>query len=209
MGFEYQLHVFKYPGLESIIEKAVEFFSSTPIHYLPPPESFSGPGVYALYYLGDYEPYAPLTDPGCTKPVYVGKAVPPGSRTARPLGGASSNLIGRLQEHTESIGAATNLKIEDFRCRFMVLNEVERDLIGPVESELIRTYRPLWNTCISGFGIHTPGKGRFGQQPSEWDTLHPGRPFVQNLKGNPRDIQALQSKIRRCLDVSSPPLPFS
>jgi Eco29kI restriction endonuclease len=199
MSFDYRLHVFKYPGLESILEKAIDFFSRTPIHHLPPPEQFSGPGVYGLYYRGDYELYAPIATPDYSQPIYIGKAVAAGGRTARPLGGASSNLIGRLQEHVDSIRAASNLKIEDFRCRFMVLDEVERDLIVPVESELIRTHRPLWNTCISGFGIHTPGSGRFGQQPSEWDTLHPGRPWVKNLTGKPRDIDALKAKVKRCL----------
>lgn len=203
MEFDYQLHIFKYPGLESIVGKAVEFFSSTPVHSLPPPETFSGPGVYGLYYIGSYEPYAPLGNPNFTRPIYIGKAVPPGSRTARSLGGASNNLIGRLQEHAESIKVATNLDINDFRCRFMILDELERDLIGPVESELIRTHKPLWNTCISGFGIHTPGKGRFGQQPSEWDTLHPGRPFVEKLTGDPRDMQILKGKISKCLETSS------
>ncbi len=205
MNFEFQKHVFKYPGLESILEKAIIYFAETPVHHLPPPEDFIGPGVYGLYYIGDYESYEPIADPEYNKPIYIGKAVPPGARTARTLGGASSNLIGRLREHTENIEAVSNLKIEDFRCRFMVLDGVERDLIVPVESQLIRTHQPLWNTCISGFGIHTPGKGRFGQQPSQWDTLHPGRPWLKNLTGKPRDIVALQAEIKRCIEKPLPP----
>ncbi len=59
--FDYQLHVFKYPNLAGIIVKALDFFSKTPLHHLPLPETFSGPGVYALYYVGDYELYAPIS----------------------------------------------------------------------------------------------------------------------------------------------------
>jgi len=194
--FDYQLHVFKYPNLGGIITKALDFFAKIPLHHLPPPETFSGPGVYALYYVGDYELYTPIVTQNCDKPIYVGKAVPPGSRTARIQRGESSDLIGRLREHTESINAATNLKTEHFRCRFMILDGPERDLIVPVESQLIRDYRTVWNSCISGFGIHTPGKGRFGQQPSQWDTLHPGRAWLERLTGKPRDAEMLREKVR-------------
>jgi hypothetical protein len=194
--FDYQLHVFKYPNLEGIIAEALDFFSETPLHHLPPPETFSGPGVYALYYIGDYELYTPIVTQNCDKPIYIGKAVAPGSRTARTLKGDSTDLIGRLREHAESINAATNLSIEHFRCRFMILDGPERDLIVPVESQLIRNYRTVWNSCISGFGIHTPGKGRFGQQPSEWDTLHPGRAWLEKLTGKPRDVELVQEKVR-------------
>lgn len=93
VNFEYERHVFKYPGLESIIEKALNFFAMTPVHHLPPPEDFIGPGVYALYYVGDYELYTPIVTSNFDKPIYVGKAVPPGSRTARVLEGQSSDLI--------------------------------------------------------------------------------------------------------------------
>ena len=30
----------------------------------------------------------------------------------------------------------------------MVLTDIEQDLIGPVEAELIRRYKPLWNSYI-------------------------------------------------------------
>ncbi len=208
MDFDYELHVFRSPELGSIVKNAVEFFSKTPVHYLPPPHDFSGPGVYGLYYIGDYEPYESLANVNiieCHKPIYIGKAVPPGSRTARTQSGISSTLLGRLQEHAASIEVTTNLKVEDFRCRFIVLDGIERDLIVPVESELIRTYQPLWNVCVSGFGIHTPGTGRFGQAPSEWDTLHPGRAWLEKLTGKPRNLNEILVKIRQHLASSPSP----
>lgn len=163
MDFDYEQHIFRSPELQSIVNKAIEFFSQTPVHTLPPPRQFLGPGVYGLYYVGEYEPYAEITRVnrvGYVKPIYIGKVVPPGSRTARSLRSASSDPYGRLKEHTESIQSAINLKTADFRCRFMVLADIEQDLIVPVESELIRKYKPLWNTHLSGFGIHHPGSGR-------------------------------------------------
>jgi hypothetical protein len=205
MSFDYHAHVFKYPELESILKKAVEFFSQTPVHPLPPSDQFTGPGVYGLYYTGDFELYAPIAGPEFEKPIYIGKAVPPGSRTARTRESISSNLIGRLREHARSIDIAANLKLEDFRCRFMILDNVERDLIVPVESELIRTHLPLWNLYVSGFGIHHPGSGRFGQKLSEWDTLHAGRSWGKNLVGEPRDVNEVIQKVKAAFAAQSQP----
>ncbi len=101
MSLDYQLHVFRYPALESIIEKAVDFFAKTPVHNLPPPERFSGPGVYGLYYIGDFELYGPLAQSNrgkYNKPIYIGKAVPPGARTARLRTSLSASLAGRFNE---------------------------------------------------------------------------------------------------------------
>ena len=202
--FDYDLHVFKSLEFESVVKKAVEFFTQTPVHILPSPHRFSGPGVYGLYYIGDFDLYTPIVErnrQGITQPIYIGKAVAPGTRTARTREGNSSSLLGRLNEHANSIRATTNLKIEDFRCRFMVLDNVERDLIVPVESELVRTFKTAWNSCIDGFGIHDPGSGRYNQQRSEWDTLHPGRIWADKLTGMPRDLNAVRAKVKQFLMV--------
>ena len=49
------------------------------IHPLPP-EKFRGAGIYAIYYIGDFEAYADLAvinrDGQFARPIYVGKAVP-------------------------------------------------------------------------------------------------------------------------------------
>ena len=73
---------------------------------------------------------------------------------------------------------------------------VGEDLIPAMEATLIRNLNPLWNSCIDGFGIHTPGTGRFNQQPSEWDTIHPGRPWLDKLTGAPRDKKVVEQKIK-------------
>jgi hypothetical protein len=47
---------------------------------LPPLRPFLGAGVYAIFYTGDLEFYAPIASAGLETPIYVGKAVPAGAR---------------------------------------------------------------------------------------------------------------------------------
>ena len=129
-------------------------------------------------------------------PIYVGKAVPPGWRTARATNAAeASTLYGRLREHSRNIDQANNLDSSDFYTRFMVLEGLESDLVVPVEAELIRRYRPLWNSFVDGFGNHDPGKGRYNQARSEWDVLHSGRPWADRLTGPSPQMKDIVAKI--------------
>lgn len=52
------------------------------------------------------------------------------------------------------------------------------------EASAISMYRPMRNTLIDGFGNHDPGKGRYNQMRSRWDTLHPGRSWLEKLQSN-------------------------
>lgn len=147
---------------------------------LPLAERFVGPGVYALFYDGPFEPYAEIRSAEWALPIYVGKAVPPGSRK----GGQSASinylaLHRRIGEHVASIQAAENLSLGDFRCRYLT---VEPLWITMVERFLIEHYRPLWNVCIEGFGAHDPGKGRHQGEIPWWDALHPGRTWAARLR---------------------------
>jgi len=65
----------------------------------------------------------------------------------------------------------------------MILEGQSSHLIGTVEAAIIRYYRPIWNTQIDGFGNHDPGSGRYNQAKSEWDVLHPGRPWAEKCVG--------------------------
>ncbi len=78
----------------------------------------------------------------------------------------------------------------------MILGGEEIDLIVPVEAELIRTFKPLWNSAIDGFGNHHVGGHRFDQVVSDWDTLHPGRPWAEKLKGGSPTVDAILEKIK-------------
>src|SRR5205085_6498921 len=102
MDFDYSLHIFRSPKFRSVVNEAIEFFTKTPLHGLPPSGQFLGPGVYGLYYVGAYELYARITElnrDACIQPIYVGKAVPPGWRIARAALSETSDLYHRLQEH--------------------------------------------------------------------------------------------------------------
>ena len=199
MAFDYRLHVFHSPLFQSVVDEAIEFFDETPIHELPPPDSFVGPGVYALYYLGGFDLYASLNQETSRQPIYVGKAVPPGWRTARLQETNAPVLYRRLREHAKSIQQTTNLEVDDFRCRFMILSGIESDLVVPVEAELIRRYGPLWNSVIDGFGNHDPGSGRYNQAKSEWDVLHPGRPWAERLTGASPVLDDIVAQVQRSL----------
>ena len=50
------------------------------------------------------------------------------------------------------------------------------------ERFLIQRYRPAWNLCLEGFGIHDPGKGRRQGEVSLWDLMHPGRSWGAKLR---------------------------
>lgn len=202
MDFDYSRHIFRSPGFQGIVDTAIEFLEGTPVYQLPPPEKFVGSGVYCLYYIGDCDLYAPLSDlnhDALVQPIYVGKAVPPGWRTGRSTNSQTPDLYHRLREHTRSIQSAENLQIADFRCRFMLLGDIESDLVVPVEAALIRKYHPLWNAVVDGFGNHDPGAGRYNQARSEWDVLHPGRVWAERLTGRSPDLEEVTAEVQRAL----------
>lgn len=155
---------------------ALEATEPLPLGSLP---QFSGSGVYAIYYVGDFPAYAPLSaanrNDRWSQPIYVGKAVPPGTRTANvanydPAGDKS--LRSRLRQHALSIGAAENLEIDDFYARWLVTEPV---WIPLAESTLISRSACVWNRVLAGFGVNAQGKGRISGSISAWDMLHPGR----------------------------------
>lgn len=177
----------------------------SPVHPLGGLEVFNGAGIYAIYYTGDFEAYKPLAaknrDGKFEAPIYVGKAVPPGARKGN-FGLDSTPgpaLYKRLQEHTESVQAAENLKIDDFYCRFLVVDDI---WIPLGESLLIAKFAPIWNKLIDGFGNHDPGSGRYQQMRSKWDTLHPGRVWATKcMVRNETDVQIcteLKSYLKTC-----------
>ena len=78
-------------------------------------------------------------------------------------------------------------------------DEVGGPRIVPVESTLIRKHHPLWNSIVDGFGNHDPGRGRYNQARSEWDVLHPGRPWADRLMGEPPSLEEVIEKVKASL----------
>lgn len=191
-------HTFKSDVLKAVVNGALKYFMEAPIDTIPPSEKFQGGGVYALYYLGDSMLYMDLKLSHVEKdsiPIYVGKAVPRGWRTARATSSQGRHLYRRIREHFRNLVDVENLDPRDFQCRYMVLDDDESGIIGPVEAALIRKFQPLWNTVIDGFGNHTPGEGRFNQAKSGWDVLHPGRAWAERCTGQPPEYDDLVARI--------------
>lgn len=194
--FDINNHIVKISDtkIDAVVKPAFKFFEGTPYFQLNNLPRFNGAGVYALF--------LKVTDGTCYQgslppmhPIYVGKAVPSGTRQGLRSGDGTA-LRSRLMKHLRSIDQADNLKNEDFLCRFMILQGRATDMIGAMESYLIRQYGPLWNSYIDGFGINAPGAGRYNQSPSEWDTLHNGRYYAAQLTGQPREKEVILQKIK-------------
>lgn len=165
-------------------ESVADALLETSVQKLPP-EPFIGAGVYALYYTGSFSVYQELTaanqDNRFSYPIYVGKAVPAGARKGG-LGLEVEHgqaLQKRLTEHAESIKSVHNLELDDFYCRFLVVDDI---WIPLAESMLIERFKPVWNRVLDGFGNHDPGSGRHSGKMPPWDCLHPGREWATMLQ---------------------------
>jgi hypothetical protein len=171
-----------------------------------PTKRFQGAGVYALYYTGQHHPYdlyEPLKVLDATSlqsiPIYIGRSVSQGARKGKkkfndPPGPV---LYNRLRVHAASIEQAINLDVEDFLCRYIIIDEIWVPL---AESLHITMYAPVWNQAVEGFGIKTPGKGREKQRRSEWDVLHAGRGFAINLATAKKTEAELREQVKHHID---------
>jgi hypothetical protein len=158
-----------------------------------------GAGVYAIYYTGTFEPYAPVTEKNregkFEQPIYVGKAVP---RAARKGGLAFDAAKGkalrdRLRQHGGSITEAVNLDLADFQFRSLVVDDI---WIPLGENMMIEQFKPIWNLVVDGFGNKDPGKRRATQFRSPWDVLHPGRQFAEKLSDGGTTSEMLMTRLK-------------
>jgi len=184
-------------NLGDSIARAIGAQQAEPLGALP---DFEGAGIYAIYYQGDHPAYTLLVESNKTAedphPIYVGQAKAPGGRKGVSISEAKSALRNRLRQHARSVDAVTNLRIEDFEARWLVLDPVWVNL---GESVLLRRHSPVWNSLLEGFGNHNPGRGRHAGVRSWWDTLHPGRTWADNLQPSPRDPEAIARDVEEFL----------
>lgn len=178
------------------------------VHPLGGLSEFKGAGIYAIYYSGDFESYGEIAKrnqgANATAPIYIGKAVPAGARKGGGSGSGTGgrSLFNRLSEHAESIRAVSNLKIEDFSCRFLVVDDI---WIPLGESLLIARFSPVWNAMIDGFGNHDPGSGRYNGMRPRWDVLHSGRGWAFKCKGRPESAEDIARDVASYLRNASFP----
>lgn len=187
---------------KNLAESVVRALLEEPASILPPGASFEGAGLYVIYYTGDFPAYGPISEANRNgafqTPIYAGKADPPGKRKGAfgletPPG---SVLYKRLTEHAATIEQVEDFDLADFRCRYLVADDI---WIPLGEALLIQTFRPLWNLVIEGFGNHDPGGGRYkGKRPS-WDVVHPGRAWALKCAPNPRTREEILEAARRFL----------
>lgn len=157
-----------------------------------------GAGVYAIYYAGSFDAYASIAARNAggkfELPIYVGKAIPKGGRKGGLTLDSStgSALAARLRKHATSIAEATNLDLNDFYTRHLVVEDI---WIPLGENVLIETFQPLWNVIVDGFGNNDPGGRRATQFRSSWDTLHPGRSWSAKLAVGPTTVEDVKKRI--------------
>lgn len=170
-------------------------------------KKFPGAGVYAIYYRGNYEPYAALSAlnrPAGTTPIYVGKAIPKGGRkgTALDISLDSIATWQRLQEHAESIKFVDSLNLADFTYQSLTVDDV---WIPLGEAFIIQKFKPLWNLVVEGFGNHTPGAARFSGKRPLWDELHPGRPWAAQCQPPKTSRDEILEKVSVFMKALLPP----
>ena len=165
---------------------------------------FLGAGIYAIYYSGPFATYRVIAEQNrigkFSAPIYVGKAVPEGSRKGGILDFPKDTnaLFERLKIHSQSINEVSNLDVADFHYRYLVVDDI---WIPLGEAYMIERFQPVWNKKLDGFGNKTPGERRKAQYMSLWDTVHPGRLYVSRLAlpPNPKTSVQIMTEIEEYL----------
>lgn len=187
-------------NLAASIAEALLESTPVPLGSIP---AFLGSGVYAIYYTGQHKAYVPLAeanrDDRWWAPIYVGKAIPKGGRKGAEIYDDDSDvptgraLYRRLKEHADSIkDASSSLSIQDFHCRFLVVDEI---WIPLGENLLLSRFMPVWNKIADGFGNHDPGNGRYQGLVPRWDVLHPGRDWAGKCQPRSETQATIQSEV--------------
>jgi hypothetical protein len=178
-----------------------------PVVSLSELQNFDGAGIYAIYYSGGFPAYEAIAKSNMNgqfnAPIYVGKAVPKGTRKGGDLEAIPGKvLFSRLIQHARSIEEASNLDIADFHCRYLIVDDI---WIPLGESLLIAKFDPLWNKLIDGFGNHDPGKGRHAGLRPRWDVLHPGRSWADRCQTRKETAEQIIREARDYLRNNPPP----
>jgi hypothetical protein len=109
-------------------------------------------------------------------------------------------LFSRLKKHAMSISMVRNLRIEDFRCRYMLVDEI---WIPLGEARLVDRFRPLWNVLVEGFGSNPEGGGRKDTARSVWDILHPGRKYQLGIQVGPSSEAEIVNNLRNAQSLDA------
>lgn len=189
-----------------LAESVVQALLQQPAFCMAELPSFDGAGIYAVYYRGDFPAYEEIARNNkvhFVAPIYVGKAVPKGTRKGGDLeANAGRVLFSRIMQHKRSLEEASNLDVADFWCRYLVVDDV---WIPLGEALLIAKFNPLWNKLIDGFGNHDPGKGRHAGLRPRWDVLHPGRAWADKCQPRKETSEQIVREVQEHLRSNPPP----
>lgn len=167
-----------------------------------------GPGIYAIYYTGNFSAYGKLAELNKAEagkwPIYVGQALPTGGRRGIEVDAEGNDLRERVSKHLRSLKSAENLNPDDFQYRALVMDDA---FIRLGETSLLALYKPIWNKYVDGFGNNTPGKGRANSMRSRWDTLHGGRSQALEHLDRLEDVALILKEIERELANTNFDLP--
>lgn len=151
--FRREDHVYVNTQFSELLKDALRFFHGMPVLPLPPSEPFKGVGVYAIYCIakkGIYKAYGEkLNRKYYDVPIYVGKAVPSGSRQKHSQSFKDLNCGKQIAFWCRSIKATIGMSLDDFR--FRVCN---RAYFGPkridgVYDMLLQEFHPVWNDVFA------------------------------------------------------------
>ena len=186
---------------EALLESAAHSLKKLP--------RFGGSGIYAIYYAGKFPLYKTIAARNAKgkfeAPIYVGKAIPKGGRKGDSDDDSGSSLQKRLGEHAKSVEQVSNLDINDFHCRYLIVEDI---WIPLGESLLIAKFAPIWNKVIDGFGNHPPGSGRHQGMRPRWDVLHPGRQGFEKLQDRKESKAQIEAEVTQYLaSTVVPPKP--
>jgi hypothetical protein len=168
---------------------------------------FNGCGIYAIYYAGNNELYAPIASSKFEVPIYVGKADAKGARKGLNVGKAweGTPLWSRLGQHRGKLSKATDLNVEHFFARYLPAD----DLFTPMAERLmISDLRPVWNLVLEGFGVNPQGAGRENTQVRpKWHEVHTGVDWADGMPAQPGGPEPLRKEIHAHLALHSKPHP--
>lgn len=177
-------------NLERSVQWALEAAPPVPLTYVP---TCKADGVVSLYYTGAFDLYRPISSRDCSIPLYVGRAMGPGTSRRDTSGSFSGELAHVLRHHRMTIEQCENLSVKDFQVRYL---PVERIFIEGAMRLMIGDHAPAWNTILQGFNHHYPGSRRTAKRYA-WDVVHPGRSWAAQMPPNPLSVQELHEGVKR------------
>ncbi|MFB7126177.1 Eco29kI family restriction endonuclease [Kitasatospora sp. NPDC056273] len=191
-----RLREYKFDPLrpENLVHSVVERLRSVEAGSLVKAASWArDSGIYAIYYFGAHELYAPVS--GTSVPLYVG-GVQKGSGSVPMNAYLKPPAVSvRLDEHCRTLDQSRNLDPMDFCVRVLFIDDL---FIAPAVAELTSEFKPVWNTTLDGFNLRHPGRSRIQHAARpKWHELHAGPDSWAAEMRSKRTPAELENEVRQ------------